>query len=71
MSENEYLEDSHVMENIYKFIDGLPDDYVEKEEVKANINSLPVNKQKMTIAQYGKAMQNRMNVAQQEQLQLY
>jgi hypothetical protein len=33
LGEGEYLEDSTVTENLYKFLDRLPDDYREKEEI--------------------------------------
>lgn len=43
MGENEYMEDSHLAENLYKFIDTLPAEYQERDEVEAIINHLPVN----------------------------
>lgn len=71
MGENEYLEDSHVAENLYKFIDTLPAESQERDEVQAIINTYPVNKQKMTIAEYGQEMQKDLNDAQRKQLRRY
>lgn len=67
MGENEFLEDSHATKNYYKFIDKLPDEYAEKEQLQAVINRLPVNQQKMTIAEYGEKLQKKMNDAQRTQ----
>jgi hypothetical protein len=50
MGVNEFLEDSSVTENVYRYIDSLPDEYKDKEELQAVIDNLPVAKQGMTIS---------------------
>jgi hypothetical protein len=49
LGEGEFLEDSNVIENLYKFIDKLSDEYQEKDTIKNIISTFPVNKQKMTL----------------------
>jgi len=49
MEEGEILEDTHVIENLYKYINKLSDDYQEKDAIKQIIKSFPIDKQGMNL----------------------
>lgn len=49
MEEGEILEDTHVNENLYKYINKLSDDYQEKDAIKKIIKSFPIEHQGMNL----------------------
>jgi hypothetical protein len=49
---------------MYKFVDKLPDTYEEKSNLKKQMESLPFKFQEMTLSQYGKLVQKKMNTQQ-------
>jgi hypothetical protein len=49
MEEGEILENTHVNENLYKYINKLSDDYQEKDAIKKIIKSFPIEHQGMNL----------------------
>ena len=43
--------------NLFKFIDKLPEEYGEKEDVRQKIQNLPLAQQDMSIAEYGRRLE--------------
>lgn len=64
LGENEFFEESRLTENLYNFINRLPEEYKEKQDIQALINEAPVNKQNISIADYGKQLQKTINDTQ-------
>jgi hypothetical protein len=71
LEEGEFFENNKITENVYKFIDKLPEEYQEKEEIQTIIDTFSVNRQGMSLTEYGKEMQKTINNAQREQMKKY
>ncbi len=70
LGENEYLRHQHGTENLYKFIDKLPDHYVEKADLMHQMQNLPFRYTNMSLTQYGRLLQRKFNDKQDAMAEL-